>query len=138
MNAVIRQAKSLLEADLEGTLAMDTLAGQLAISVTHFYRLFKEHTGMSPYQYRLQLCIHRAKQMLHGTDLTIKEIATELHYESSFHFSKVFKKKTDFSPSQWRKLSSRPEEEPDRSLAKNRRFPRVESEAPFPVRNQDP
>ena len=111
-NAMIRQAKSLLEADLNGTLAMDDLVSQLAMSVTHFYRLFKEHTGMSPYQYHLQLRINRAKEMLHGTSLTVKEIAGKLHFESEFHFSKLFKKKTNFSPTAWRRLSSRPEEQP--------------------------
>jgi AraC-like DNA-binding protein len=108
-NAMIRQAKSLLEADVAGTLTIDRLAAQLAVSPTHFYRLFKEHTGMSPYQYRLQLSIHRAKEMLHGTNLSVKEIAKKLHYESEFHFSKIFKKKTAFSPCQWRELSFLPE-----------------------------
>ena len=108
--AMIRQAKSLLEADLSGTLAMDELVSQFAVSVTHFYRLFKEHTGMSPYQYHLQLRINRAKEMLHGTNLTVKEIARKLNFESEFHFSKLFKKKTRFSPTAWRRLSSRPDE----------------------------
>jgi AraC-like DNA-binding protein len=109
-STVIRQAKSLLEADLEGALSMDKLAGQLTMSITHFYRLFKEHTGMSPYQYHLQLRINRAKEMLHGTDLTIKEIAKKLRFESEFHFSKLFKRKTQFSPTDWRRLTSHPEE----------------------------
>jgi AraC-like DNA-binding protein len=110
-NAMIRQAKSMLEADLDGALAMNDLVSKLAISVTHFYRLFKEHTGMSPYQYHLQLRINRAKEMLHGTNLTVKEIAGKLHFESEFHFSKLFKKKTKFSPTAWRRLSSRPEDQ---------------------------
>ena len=67
IQAVVRQAKSLLDANLERTLTMDKLAAQLDVSVTHFYRVFKESTGMSPYQYHLQLRIHRAKEMLHGT-----------------------------------------------------------------------
>ena len=108
-NAIIRQAKSLLEEDLNGAVSIDDLVEQLDVSVTHFYRLFKEHTGLSPYQYHLQLRINRAKEMLHGTNMTVKEIAAELHFESEFHFSKIFKRKTDFSPTAWRQLSSRPE-----------------------------
>jgi AraC-like DNA-binding protein len=49
--------------------------------------------------------------MLHGTNMTVKEIAAELRFESEFHFSKIFKKKTDFSPTAWRQLSARPEEQ---------------------------
>jgi AraC-like DNA-binding protein len=109
-NAIIRQAKSLLEEDRNGTMAIDKLVKQLNVSATHFYRLFKEHTGLTPYQYHLQLRINRAKEMLHGTKLSVKEIAGELRFESEFHFSKIFKKKTDFSPTAWRRLASRPEE----------------------------
>ena len=43
-------------------LTMDKLAAQLDVSVTHFYRVFKESTGMSPYQYHLQLRIHRGRR----------------------------------------------------------------------------
>jgi AraC-like DNA-binding protein len=110
-NELIRQAKSILEEELNGTLAIDMLVKQLEVSVTHFYRLFKEHTGLTPYQYHLLLRINRAKEMLHGTNMSIKEIARELRFESEFHFSKIFKKKTDFSPTAWRQLSSRLEEQ---------------------------
>jgi AraC-like DNA-binding protein len=40
--------------------------------------------------------------MLHGTSLSIKEIANALAFESPFHFSNTFKRKTGMSPSQWR------------------------------------
>ena len=44
--------------------------------------------------------------MLRGTDLSIKEIAGLLHFESVYHFSTPFKRKTGFSPSQWRLAGS--------------------------------
>jgi AraC-like DNA-binding protein len=108
-NELVRQAKSILEEDPNGTLAIDKLVKQLEVSVTHFYRLFKEHTGLTPYQYHLQLRINRAKEMLHGSKMTVKEISRGLNFESEFHFSKIFKKKTDFSPTAWRRLASRSE-----------------------------
>ncbi len=40
---------------------------------------------MSPYQYYLELKIHRARQMLRETALTVKEIARKLGFESPFH-----------------------------------------------------
>jgi transcriptional regulator GlxA family with amidase domain len=47
--------------------------------------------------------IYRAKEMLLGTSLSVKEIATMLHFENPFHFSNVFKQKTGSSPSHWRR-----------------------------------
>jgi AraC-like DNA-binding protein len=99
---VVREAKTLLEQQIAKTVNMDQFAAQFQLSEKHFRRIFKEHTGLSPYQYYLQVRIHRAKEMLLGTTLSIKEIATSLHFETPFHFSAVFKKKTGMSPSRWR------------------------------------
>jgi AraC-like DNA-binding protein len=102
MHELVCRAKSLLETKTDTTPVIEHLAASLGLSTTHFYRVFKQHTGLSPYQYHLQLRIERAKQMLHGTSISIKEIASALAFESPFHFSSAFKKKTGRSPSQWR------------------------------------
>ena len=99
---VVREAKTLLEQHAAKIVNMDQLAAQFQLSEKHFRRVFKEHTGLSPYQYYLQIRIHRAKEMLLGTTLSIKEIAASLHFKTPFHFSSVFKKKTGMSPSRWR------------------------------------
>ena len=92
----------MLETQTDTVPAIEKLAASLGLSTRHFYRVFREHTGLSPYQYHLQLRIERAKQMLHGTAMNVKEIAAALAFESPFHFSNVFKQKTGMSPSQWR------------------------------------
>ena len=102
MHELVCQAKSLLESQRDAIPAIEQMADSLGLSTTHFYRVFKEHTGLSPYQYHLQLRMERAKQMLHGTTMNIKEIAAALAFESPFHFSNAFKQKTGMSPSQWR------------------------------------
>jgi AraC-like DNA-binding protein len=102
MHEIVCQAKSLLETQVDAIPAIEKMAASLGLSTTHFYRVFREHTGLSPYQYHLQLRIERAKQMLHGTTMNVKEIAASLAFESPFHFSHVFKQKTRMSPSQWR------------------------------------
>lgn len=102
MHELVCRAKSLLETQIEAIPSIKSIAATLGLSTTHFYRVFREHTGLSPYQYHLQLRIERAKQMLRGTSLSIKEIANALAFESPFHFSNAFKRKTGMSPSQWR------------------------------------
>jgi transcriptional regulator GlxA family with amidase domain len=92
-----------LEETVEGRISIARLAVSLSMSVEHLRRLFREHLGMSPHQYYLQLKIHRARQMLHETNLTVKQIALRLGFESPFHFSKAFKQRTGNSPLQWRR-----------------------------------
>ncbi len=102
MHELVCRAKSLLEPQMNPIPPIEKLAASLGLSTTHFYRVFREHTGLSPYQYHLQLRVERARQMLLGTTMNIKEIAATLAFESPFHFSNVFKQRTGMSPSQWR------------------------------------
>jgi AraC-like DNA-binding protein len=100
---VVRRAKAALEQRVEGTISVARLAASLALSEEHLRRLFREHTGMSPYQYYLELKIHRARQMLRETTLSVKQIAHTLGFESQFHFSKTFKHRTGTAPARWRR-----------------------------------
>lgn len=99
---IVRQAKTLLEQNVEGTLSMPELAKSFHISEDHFRRIFKQHAGMGPYEYYLELKMHRARQLLCETKQTLKQVARRLGFESEFHFSKAFKQRTGVSPSQWR------------------------------------
>jgi AraC-like DNA-binding protein len=73
-----------------------------AQSCNRFQHAFKQHTGLSPYQYHLQLKIHRAEELLRGTDLSVKQIAQLLQFRSVYHFSTLFKRKTGRAPSLYR------------------------------------
>ena len=99
---IVQEAKALLEQHAAKLMSIEQLSSRFRLSEKHFRRLFKAHTGLSPYQYYMQKRIHRAKEMLLGTTLSIKEIAASLYFENAFHFSKVFKDKAGMSPSQSR------------------------------------
>ncbi len=59
---LVRQVKSILEEQVEGTISMPKLARSLHIGEDQLRRIFKRHTGMVPYQYYLELKMHRARQ----------------------------------------------------------------------------
>ena len=101
-NALARQAVLLLQQRVEEVVDIKQIASLLHISYDRLRHVFKEHTGMAPYQYHLQLRISRAKELLNGTRLSVKEIAARLHFDDTYHFSRIFKKKTGMSPSKWR------------------------------------
>jgi AraC-like DNA-binding protein len=116
LHDLIRQAKAVLETQ-SAIPSMEELAASLGLSATHFHRLFKEHTGLTPYQYHLQLRIERARHMLQGAGMTIKEIASSLSFESPFHFSHAFKRKIGMSPSLWRKQGLSPDRDDESSAS---------------------
>lgn len=98
----VRRAKMLLEADVEGPPLMENIAAELDMSRASFFRMFKEHTGLTPYQYHLELKLNRARQMLRNSDLSAKHIACVLGFRNVYHFSKLFKIKNGLAPTPWR------------------------------------
>jgi AraC-like DNA-binding protein len=99
---LVHQAKGVLEQRIEENVDMGELASSLGIGYDQFRHAFKQLTGFAPYQYHLQLRIGRAKRLLAETGLSIKEIAHNLKFDDSYHFSKMFKQHAGMSPTHWR------------------------------------
>ena len=68
-----------------------------------FKRRFQQATGMSPLEYVHALRLEEAKQMLESGDLSIEAIANEVGYEDAAFFSRLFKRKVNLTPAQYRK-----------------------------------
>ena len=97
IHETIRRMNSTLDAEID----LKRLARELNVGYTWFRRSFLQHTGLSPYQYLLQLRIARARALLTNTTLTIKETAHRTGFENEHYFSRQFRKKTGLTPSQW-------------------------------------
>ncbi|MBN2024292.1 MAG: AraC family transcriptional regulator [Pirellulales bacterium] len=105
---LVRRARASIEGHTETLPMIEHLADSLGVSAGHLRRVFKQHTGLSPYQYHLQMKIGRAKMMLRASDLPIKHIAQQLGFQNVHHFSKLFKKVAAVPPHRWRIGSQRP------------------------------
>ncbi len=104
----IREAMRLMNDPVSGDdLDLEKLADSLNVSYTWFRRMFTQHTGLSPHQYRLQLRIARARTLLADTQLSVKEVAFRCGFESEQYFSRLFKQKTTLTATQWRDRATR-------------------------------
>ncbi|MGN0189253.1 MAG: AraC family transcriptional regulator [Candidatus Cryptobacteroides sp.] len=99
---MIDKARSYMQESLEKGITMPDVAEHLGINYTFFRNEFKKFTGCSPSQYFINLKIHRAKEILRSTNTPVKEIAYDLHFENPDYFMTLFKKKTGFTPSEFR------------------------------------
>lgn len=72
------------------------------VSYSTFRKFFKEFTGLSPALYQQDLRLQRAKELLATTDLSIKEIAYRLCFDTPDYFSQKFKAKTGMTPREYR------------------------------------
>lgn len=68
-----------------------------------FKRRFQLATGMPPLEYVHALRLEEAKQMLESGDLPIEAIANEVGYEDAGYFSRLFRRKINLTPAQYRK-----------------------------------
>ncbi len=82
---------------------MEKIAMAVNLSRYHFARLFKRHTGMTPYSYYQDIKIKRLKQALRDTDLSIAGAFSSCGVDYNGNFARIFRDKVGMSPSQYRK-----------------------------------
>ncbi|MBL3658779.1 helix-turn-helix domain-containing protein [Fulvivirga sediminis] len=87
----------------KGLPTVQFISGALNISPNYLSNLLKSLTGQSTQQHIHDKLISEAKQKLSTSNQSISEIAYELGFEHSQSFSKLFKKKTNISPVDFRK-----------------------------------
>lgn len=80
----------------------DYLAERLGRDYDTLSRLFSEETGSTIEKYLIAQRIERAKELLSYGELTLSQIADELHYSSVAYLSTQFKSVTGMTPSAFR------------------------------------
>ena len=86
------------EIDLNG------LAAELGITPIYAGQLFKKETGQNFLDYLTELRISKAKELLCGETLSVQDVAETVGYSDLKYFSRLFKKATGVSPSDYKKL----------------------------------
>lgn len=99
---MINKARLRIREGVESKITVQEIAAELGSSHSNFRKLFKKYTGMSPALYQQDLRLQRAKELLSTTDMSIKEIAYRLNFDSPDYFSSKFKVKIGCKPSEYR------------------------------------
>ena len=84
----------------------DLLSSKLNYDYAYLSRLFSSVEGRTIERFVLAQKIEKAKELLTYDELTLSEIAFQMHYSSTAHLSAQFKKTTGMSPSAFKKLQS--------------------------------
>lgn len=84
-------------------ISIEDYAASQHMSVSWFIRNFKEYTDSTPAQYLLSLRISNAQTLLETTNYNVTEIANIVGYDNPLYFSRIFKKQSGMSPSEFRK-----------------------------------
>lgn len=82
---------------------LDSVADALHMSKSNMIRIFKKHSGKTPYDYLLSRKIEAAKLLLNGTNMSVRQIADKLCILDEHYFSSLFLKRVGTRPSDFRK-----------------------------------
>lgn len=102
-SAALARIDAYLEAHAAQPVTLEDLAGLANLSVFHFTRLFKQATGLPPYQYVLRWKMERAKHLLRRDSAGVADLSDELGFASPVSFTAAFKRLVGCTPQQFQR-----------------------------------
>ncbi|MBE9140708.1 helix-turn-helix transcriptional regulator [Nodosilinea sp. LEGE 07088] len=99
----LQKAITYINEHLSEEISITAIADEVEMSQYYFSRLFKQSTGISPYQYVTRLRIERTKYLLKMTSLPISAITLQVGFSNQNQLTIQFRKSTGTTPSNYRK-----------------------------------
>ncbi|MEG0014357.1 MAG: AraC family transcriptional regulator [Cellulosilyticaceae bacterium] len=100
---IVTQAINYIGYNYSEEITVDRLAKIFYVSPSYISRLFHKRLGVSPMNYVAHIRIEAAKKLLCFSAESINEVSTRIGIEDPKYFSRLFKKITDYTPSEFRK-----------------------------------
>ena len=84
-------------------ITLEKVSSRFHFSSPHCSKVIKEATGLTFTQLLQKIRLERAENLLINTNISIADIGNSVGYPTVEHFIRLFKKKNEISPSQYRK-----------------------------------
>lgn len=84
-------------------ITLEQIAEHFKYNKNYLSRIYKESAGIGISEQIIKFRLKHAKELLTETDLSIIEIASEVGYEDSKYFMRLFKKYESVTPTEYRK-----------------------------------
>ncbi len=103
----IERATHYFKDNYNKPISVEQYAAEHLMSVNWFIHSFKSVMKMSPMQYIISLRISTAKGYLENSAKNIAEISNEVGYDNALYFSRLFRKYTGMTPTEYRKRNKK-------------------------------
>jgi AraC-like DNA-binding protein len=90
------------EKSVEGLPTVEYLASELNLTARYLSDMLRQHTGQNAQHHIHDKLIEKAKEYLSNEQFSVSETAYQLGFEHPQSFSKLFKKKTELTPNEFK------------------------------------
>ncbi len=97
----VHKARKILGTEISENISVEGLAKSVNLNRTTLQRVFKQMYGLTIYEYRTQVRIQEAKNLILKNRYSITEIAGMCGYSNASKFSAVFRKYTGINPREY-------------------------------------
>lgn len=104
---LVNAAKKYVQKNYKEKLTLAMISGDIGISQGYLSSVFKKTTGSNLNDYVNQVKIEKAKDLLGLHEYMMYEISDMLGFENPYYFSKVFKRITGMTPSDYETMRKR-------------------------------
>ncbi|MDE7351462.1 MAG: response regulator [Acetatifactor sp.] len=101
---LVRQAQTYIAKNCARRLSLQDVADHCYVSQWHLSKLLNKHLNQSFYDLLNTVRVRQAKELMADPALRISEVAEQVGYADTAHFSRVFKKLEGVSAGEWRNL----------------------------------
>ena len=98
--------KQYLNSHLYQVISLEDISRETGISTNTAMHIFKKDVGMGIKAYFTKLKINEAMRLLAQGELSIRSVSERLGFESAEYFSRVFKRETGMTPTEYSKRQS--------------------------------
>ena len=100
----ITDAKRFIQQHYQEALRLEDVSNAVGFNATYFSAMFKKETGQNFMDYLTELRMNKAKELLCSDENSVQDVADQIGYRDLKYFSRLFKKTTGISPSEYKKL----------------------------------
>lgn len=104
VNSIIEKANQYIEQNYPEDISLEDVAREVNLSPYYFSRFYKEESGINFSDKLVQVRIEKAKELLKKEELSIKDVCYMVGYMEPNYFSKIFKKVTGLTASEYKKM----------------------------------
>jgi len=98
--AAFRRVEAMIETALDeaSSPTLAEMADNVGLSVTHFVRSFRQHTGSTPHKYLVRRRMDRAVSLLRVARISVGQVADEAGFSTPAHFVAAFRAAMGVTP----------------------------------------